>query len=117
MNVELDSYFVKRLKKLNVKIRGSFKVRIIKFSKNPQDPQLNNHKLKREWRGHRSIDITADWRAIYKEIESREGIIAYFVAIGTHKELYKQSLSANKQSFSANRQSLSANKQSFSTNK
>ena len=89
MNVELDSDLVKKLKKLDVKIRGSFKVRIIKFSKNPQDPQLNNHKLKREWRGYRSIDITADWRAIFKEIKGNEGTIAYFVAIGTHKELYK----------------------------
>lgn len=110
MNVELDADLVKRLKKLDVKVRKSFKVRIIKFSKNPQDPQLKNHELERDWRGHRSIDITADWRAIYKEIKGKEYKIAYFVAIGTHKELYRQSLSTNKQSFSANRQSLSMNK-------
>ena len=89
MNVELDPDFVKHLKKLDVRIRQNFKKRIIKFSKNPQDPQLNNHRLKKEWSGYRSIDITADWRAIYTEKLEREKTVAYFVAIGTHKELYK----------------------------
>lgn len=89
MNVEYDTDFVKRLKKLDVKIRKSFKERIIKFSKNPQDPQLNNHLLEKEWHGYRSIDIKADWRAIYKEINEGGETVAYFVAIGTHKELYK----------------------------
>jgi mRNA-degrading endonuclease RelE of RelBE toxin-antitoxin system len=59
MNVELDADLVKRLKKLDVKIRKSFKVRIIKFSKNPQDPQLRNHALRKRWLGHRSIDRRA----------------------------------------------------------
>lgn len=89
MNVELDHGLVKRLKKFNVKIRKNFKGRIIKFSKNPEDPQLNNHPLKKQWQGYRSIDITADWRVIYKEISVNEEKVAYFVAIGTHKELYK----------------------------
>ena len=88
MNVELDPDLVKRLKKLNVITRKSFKERIIKFSKNPQDSQLNNHSLKKEWQGHRSIDITAEWRAIYKEIQEGDSTVAYFVAIGTHKDLY-----------------------------
>lgn len=89
MNVELDPDFVRRLKKLDVKIRKSFKERIIKFSENPQDPQLNNHRLKKEWHGYRSIDITANWRAIYQKIRIGEETVAYFVTIGTHKELYK----------------------------
>lgn len=89
MNVKLDPDLVKRLKKLDVKIRKSFKERIIRFSKNPQDPQLNNHRLKKEWLGHRSINVSTDWRSIYKEIQIGEEKVAYFVAIGTHKELYK----------------------------
>lgn len=89
MNVELDPDFVKLLKKLDVKIHKSFKERIIKFSKNPQDPQLNNHRLKKEWYGYRSIDITADWRAIYQETKIGEETVAYFVTIGIHKDLYK----------------------------
>jgi addiction module RelE/StbE family toxin len=89
MNVELDPDLVKHLKKFDVIIRKSFKERVIKFSKNPQDPQLNNHPLKKQWQGYRSIDITADWRAIYKEIQEGQKTVAYFVTIGTHKELYK----------------------------
>lgn len=70
-------------------IRKSFKERIVKFSQNPGDPHLNNHPLNKQWQGYRSIDITADWRAIYKEISVNEETVAHFIAIGTHKELYK----------------------------
>jgi len=89
MNVQLDSDFTKKLKKQNVLIRKSFKQRIIVFSKDPNYPKLNNHPLREKWKGYRSIDITADWRAIYKEIQVGEEIIAYFIAIGTHEELYQ----------------------------
>lgn len=89
MNVKLDPDLIKQLKKLDVKIRKSFKERIIKFSKNPQDPQLNKHRLEKEWLGHRSINLNADWRAIYKEVQIGGETVAYFVAIGTHKDLYK----------------------------
>ncbi len=90
MNVQFDPDFTKKLKKQNAIIRKSFKQRIIIFSKNPNYPKLNNHPLKDRWKGYRSIDITADWRAIYKEIQINAEIAAYFIAIGTHKELYGQ---------------------------
>jgi mRNA-degrading endonuclease YafQ of YafQ-DinJ toxin-antitoxin module len=32
-----------------------------------------------------SIDITSDWRALYKEHSG----VAYFVEMGTHSQLYK----------------------------
>lgn len=89
MNVQLAPDVKDKLKKQNVRIRKSFKIRITIFSKNPHDPQLRNHSLKDQWKGHRSINITADLRAIYKELREDEEIIAYFVAIGTHRELYK----------------------------
>lgn len=89
MIIRYDSTFLKKLKKIDVKVRKSFKTAILIFAKNPYDPQLNNHSLKRDWQGYRSIDVTADYRAVYEEkIESYE-TIAHFVAIGTHKELYK----------------------------
>lgn len=89
MNVQLDSDFTKKLKKQRVLVRKNFKERIIIFSKDPDYPKLNNHPLREKWEGYRSIDITDDWRAIYKEIRIRGEIIAYFVAIGTHEELYR----------------------------
>ncbi|MBI2611692.1 type II toxin-antitoxin system mRNA interferase toxin, RelE/StbE family [Candidatus Gottesmanbacteria bacterium] len=90
MNVVYDPEFVKKLKKVNVKIKKSAKERILLFSKDPTNPQLNNHPLKREWEGYRSIDITADYRAIFKETQIVDEIVAYFVAFGTHKELYQK---------------------------
>ena len=54
----------------------------------PIYPQLRNHPLRGKHVGKRSIDITADWRAIYEEKLEREEIIAYFIALGTHSQLY-----------------------------
>lgn len=86
---ELDPKFRRKYLKANVRIRNKVDECIRIFVKNPNDPFLNNHKLRREWVGHRSIDITSDWRVIYKEIIIGDQIIAYFVDIGIHKELYK----------------------------
>ena len=58
------------------------------FSKNPNNPSLHNHALRDEWQGYRSINITNDVRALYKEVQIGQGNVAYFVTVGTHKELY-----------------------------
>ncbi len=91
MIIRYSPVFFKTLKKLDVKVRKSFKEQILVFSINPEDLQLDNHALKREWRGYRSIDITSDYRAIYKEKQIGEEKVAYFVALGTHEELYSKS--------------------------
>src|SRR3989344_5378394 len=80
--------FIKVLKKVDVRIRKSFRERIVIFAQNPNDLQLNNHALKKEWQGYRSIDINADYRAVYKEIAREEESVAHFVTLGTHDELY-----------------------------
>lgn len=89
MIVKYSPSFLKAFKKVDVRIRRSFKQRILIFSKNPNDLQLNNHPLKKEWQGYRSIAIAADYRAVYKETTMGEHIVAYFVTLGTHDELYK----------------------------
>ena len=88
MIIIYDPAFLKVLKKANVRVRKSVKERMLLFSKEPENPQLNNHFLRDEYVGYRSIDITADWRAIYEEIYRDEDIIAYFIILGTHKDLY-----------------------------
>ena len=94
MKIQFGPEFIKTLKKTNVRIRKKFKERIVLFVKNPYHPLLNNHPLKSEYYGFRSINITADWRAIYKEItEDYEESVAFFVAIGTHVQLYRKKLS------------------------
>lgn len=88
MIVRYSPLFLEILKKVDVRISKSFKTKIAIFYQDPTDPRLDNHPLKRQWQGHRSIDITADWRAIYNEIQEEDQTVAYFVAIGTHKDLY-----------------------------
>ncbi len=65
MIIKYSPSFLKLFKQVDVRIRKSFKERIILFSKNPHDLQLNNHVLKDPYTGCRSIDVSADWRAIY----------------------------------------------------
>lgn len=89
MTIKYTKKFIAQLKKQDVRIRKSFKKAIIQFSHNSNDTELNNHLLKREWIGHQSINITADFRAIYKEVEIASETVIYFVALGTHKQLYK----------------------------
>ncbi len=55
------------------------------FTKDPQNPTLRNHGLSGKWKGHFSINVTGDTRAIYFAIEDE---MVRFVAIGTHSELY-----------------------------
>lgn len=95
MTVKYSPSFLKVFRKADVRIRKSFKQRILIFSKNPNDLQLNNHELAKEWLGHRSIDITNDYRAVYKEEAVEEEKVAHFVTLGTHEELYKQTKTTN----------------------
>lgn len=61
------------------------KERIIIFSADPFHPTLNNHALTGEWTGYRSINITGDYRAVYRLVEED---LAYFVDLDTHSNLY-----------------------------
>ena len=88
MKIIYDPAFIRKLKKLNVRIRKSFREKIVIFQLNPSDPILDNHPLEQELAGYRSIDITADYRAIFEELQKEEKVY-YFFLIGTHKKLYK----------------------------
>ncbi len=88
MTVKYSPLLFNALKKVDVRIRKSFKERIVIFSKNPQDLVLNNHELHEPLEGLRSIDITANYRAIYEVIHEGKEEFAYFVGLGTHEELY-----------------------------
>lgn len=89
MEIEFDPEFRKQYKIVGVRIKNYTKKRLRIFKNDPDDPQLNNHTLKREWEGFRSIDITNDYRAIYREKSRGDQTTAYFVALGTHGQLYK----------------------------
>ncbi len=85
MDVRFSKQFAKNHKKTDKKIKIAWKKRLGIFLQDPFSPILDNHLLTGIYRGCRSIDITGDWRAIYYQNES----VIYFVAIGTHSQLYK----------------------------
>jgi len=85
MEIRFSRKFVKQYNKSNLAIQVVFKRRIRLFMLNPHDPNLRNHTLKGKFKGHRSINITGDWRALYKEEYNK----IVFVALGTHSQLYK----------------------------
>ncbi|MHB8903865.1 MAG: type II toxin-antitoxin system RelE/ParE family toxin [Patescibacteria group bacterium] len=86
MQIEYSKKFVKEFKKCPINIKNSFKARLEIFINNECDPILNNHPLIGKLKNYRSINISSDWRAIFQEIE--DDSIIYFVAIGTHSQLY-----------------------------
>ena len=91
MKVRYSPDFYRKYKKADVRIQNRVDEKIEVFLKDPYDLQLDNHTLKRQWKGYRSIDITSDWRAIYKETQIGDESVAYFVVLGTHDQLYRKS--------------------------
>lgn len=49
-------------------------------------PMLRNHSLSGKYKGCRSINVSGDWRAIFREYKG--GAVIYFEMLGTHSELY-----------------------------
>lgn len=77
--------FEKRLARLPKTIRTALADRLELFLADPRHPLLNDHGLSGERRGFRSINVTGDWRLIYKNLD-KETIL--LVEIGTHHDLY-----------------------------
>jgi len=89
MKVKFSKEFIDQYKKADVRIRKRVDKQINIFSKNPMDLSLRNHDLRQEYEGQRSINITSDWRAIYREVKfADDEPYAYFTALGTHSQLY-----------------------------
>ena len=84
MIVHLHKNFKKHYKKLTEYQKRKFKERRDLFIQDEFDPVLNNHALKGEYQGYRSINITGDLRAVYK----REAEDVIFVTIDSHSNLY-----------------------------
>jgi addiction module RelE/StbE family toxin len=58
------------------------------FNEDPNHPTLRNHPLKEKFTGYRSIDVSGDIRAVFKETITGKRKIITFHMLGTHKELY-----------------------------
>jgi addiction module RelE/StbE family toxin len=85
MIIVFQNIFKKKFKKLPSKIKDQFDERNILFQRNKFDSVLNNHSVEKRFPDCRSINITGDYRAIFKE---EKDTVYIFVNIGTHSELY-----------------------------
>lgn len=85
MQYILSKRFEKDFAKLSPTIKKKAIATLEKFVDDPQNPTLRNHGLSGKWKGHFSINVTGDTRAIYFVLEED---IVRFVAIGSHSELY-----------------------------
>lgn len=85
MRIAFSSNFDKKIRKISIKIVDKFFERLELFKVNRFNPILNNHKLHGEYEGCNSINITGNFRAVFKYF-NKDQIV--FLDIGTHPELY-----------------------------
>lgn len=85
MKVRFHKKFTKGYNHLDLRVKHAFESRLQIFCNNPYQAELSNHPLKGKWQGYRSINISGDFRLVYKEVSEEEVI---FVAIGSHSQLY-----------------------------
>lgn len=86
MELSYHQRFKKQYRKLPPAQKERFAKALSLFKAQPYHPELYNHPLTGEWKGHRSIAFGGDWRAHYLPQGDNA---ALFVAIGTHSQLYK----------------------------
>ena len=77
--------FEKQMAKLSKSLRFKVRERMCLLVVDSSHPLLNDHKLNPPFDGYRSINITGDYRLVYKQI----GVDTYYLrAVGTHNQLY-----------------------------
>jgi addiction module RelE/StbE family toxin len=86
MTTKFSKDFDKQFAKLPKVLREKVIETVDLFLDRPMEPSLRNHPLTKEWHGYRSISADSDLRLHFKILD---GDIVYFVAVGTHSQLYK----------------------------
>jgi addiction module RelE/StbE family toxin len=84
MTIDFSKKFKKQFSKLNFSLKKKFNERLRMIMINPYHPTLKNHQLHGDYLGYKSVNITGDVRAIFKQTD--DSIL--LVDIGTHSELY-----------------------------
>jgi len=87
MLFERTSAFKRDYKKITHDLRLKMYGRLEIFIANEFDPILNNHKLRYEYEGFRSINITGDWRLVFRKISNQSMLLH---RIGTHSQLFNK---------------------------
>jgi len=86
MEIIYSRQFIKQYKKCPAHIKKAFQFRLNILLKDRYNPLLHNHKLRGPWDQYSSINITGDWRAVFRIIKEEDKI--FFIQIGTHNQLY-----------------------------
>lgn len=77
--------FERQSKKISQEMQAKMWERLTLLAAEEFNPLLNNHKLHHPFEGYSSINITGDWRLVYKKL----GPDTYYLrAIGTHHQLF-----------------------------
>ena len=84
LQIDYSSKFLKQYAKVSDKIQTAVKERMALFEEDFYHPLLRNHELEGKYAGYRSINITGDWRALYRISDNK----ILFDLLGTHSELY-----------------------------
>jgi len=90
MRIVFSPDIVKELKKIkrnNVKLSKRVEKQLSLFQNSPQHISLRTHKLQGNLKNMWSISITEKIRMVYLLLSHQE---AYFIALGTHDEVYKK---------------------------
>ncbi len=88
LRIEFSPLFDKKLRQLPPEIIASFDETLDLFWENPNNKSLRRHFLKERYLGYQSIDVTDDYRAIFRESKTENVIFIRFHTIGTHNDLY-----------------------------
>ena len=87
--IEFANRFTNQLNRAPDEIKAAFREILPLFAANPHHPTPRNHPLQRKLAGYHSIDVTGDWRAVYRETQSGTHTTIVLYQIGTHPTLYK----------------------------
>lgn len=87
MQIKFHKNFIKHYKKLSQNLKDKTQKAINKFSANPLDITLKNHKLIGGLKHLRAFSVTGDLRIIFEE--NNNYILVIFLDIGTHNQVYK----------------------------
>jgi addiction module RelE/StbE family toxin len=88
LDVKFTPFFDKQRKAAPLEIKEAFLETVLLLVEDEYHPALRNHPLKGKFAGYRSINVTEDWRALFKESLSGKKKFVTFHLLGTHKELY-----------------------------
>lgn len=89
MEIRLGKKFKKQYKEVDHRTQAAFDRRLHLFVQDPRAPQLHNHALRGRYQGMHSINITGDWRALFRERGVDTNKVIIFEFFGTHSQLYK----------------------------